>query len=88
VQAPEPARYLAEFHRIAELDLKLVDVIAIGALERSEMKAGAAGGDPCQLRYCFAVPTWWPVKKRAHDAVLTSGGSTTLSVTGSCRNGR
>jgi hypothetical protein len=44
------------------------NVIASGALECSNVKAGRAGGDPCQHCYRFALWAWWPVK-RAHDAV-------------------
>jgi len=45
-----------------------MDVIADRALECADVKARGAGGDPCQHRCCFALRTWWSVK-RAHDAV-------------------
>jgi hypothetical protein len=45
-----------------------MNVIASSALECSDVKAGRARGDTCQLGYSFALRTWWPVK-RAHDAV-------------------
>ena len=45
-----------------------MNVIASGAFECSDVKAGRAGGDTCQHRHRFALRTWWSVK-RAHDAV-------------------
>ena len=56
------------FHRIDKLDDLLMNVIASGAFERSDVKAGRAGSDPCQHCYGFALRTGWSVK-RAHDAV-------------------
>jgi hypothetical protein len=65
---PEPACHCARLHRIGNCAHTLVNVIASGALECSNVKAGRTRGDPRQHRYRFALWTWWPVK-RAHDAV-------------------
>jgi hypothetical protein len=62
---PQPARRFPRFHR-DKIDHALVNVIASGAFECSDVKAGRAGRDPCQ--HHFALRTWWSVK-RAHDAV-------------------
>jgi hypothetical protein len=45
-----------------------MNVIARGALECSDVEARPAGSDPGQDCSCFALWTWWPVK-RDHDAV-------------------
>ena len=46
----------------------LMNVIASRAFERSDVKAGRAGRDPCQHRHRLALRTWWSVE-RAQDAV-------------------
>jgi hypothetical protein len=65
--ALEPIRSFFGFHRIGQRDDALVNVIASTAFECSDVKARPAGGDPCQRCCCFALWTWWPVK-RDHDA--------------------
>ena len=65
---PEPARCRARLHRIDKLDHSLMNVFTSGALECSDVKAGRAGGDPCQHRHRFALRACWSVK-RAHDVV-------------------
>jgi hypothetical protein len=66
--APEPARGFFGFHRIAQRDRGLVNAIASGAFEYSDVKVrGGTGFDPCQQHHCFALWTWRPVK-RDHDA--------------------
>jgi len=64
---PEPTRCRARLHRIDKLDHSL-NVFTSGALECSDVKAGRAGGVPCQHRHRFALRIWWLVK-HAHDAV-------------------
>jgi hypothetical protein len=66
--APEPACHRCGFHRVGKRADTLMNVIASGAFECSDVKAGRARGDPGQHRYGSALRTWWPVK-RAHDAV-------------------
>jgi hypothetical protein len=66
--APQPTRSFEGFHRIDQRDRALMNAIASGALEYSDVKVG--GGtrfDPCQQHHCFALWTWRPVK-RDHDA--------------------
>ena len=66
--APEPAGCFPRFHRIEKGDHALMNVIASGAFECSDVKAGLTGIDPCQHRHRFALRTWWSVNK-AHDVV-------------------
>jgi hypothetical protein len=66
--APEPARCFQRFHRIDKIDHELMNVIASGAFERSDAKAGRASRDPRPQRSRFAFRTWWLVK-HAHDVV-------------------
>lgn len=46
--AAEPARCFKGHHRVDKFDYTLMDVIACGAFERSNVKARGAGGFPCQ----------------------------------------
>ena len=45
-----------------------MNMIASGAFECSDVKAGWARCNPCQHSYRFACRTWWSAK-RAHDVV-------------------
>jgi len=45
-----------------------MNLIASGAFECSDAKAGRPWRDPCPQRFRFALRTWWLVK-HAHDAV-------------------
>jgi hypothetical protein len=66
--APEPTSGFFGFHRIHERDRGLMNVIANGALEYSDVKVrGGTRRDPCQQHHCFALWTWRPVK-HDHDA--------------------
>ena len=65
---PEPARCRARLHRIDKLDHSLMNVFTSWTLECSDVKAGRAGGDPCQHRHRFALRACWSVK-HAHDVV-------------------
>jgi hypothetical protein len=65
---PEPARCFAGFHRIDQRDHALINVIAGTAFKCSDVKTRPTRGDPRQRCCCFALRTWWLVK-RAHDAV-------------------
>jgi hypothetical protein len=65
--APQPTRSFAGFNRIDQRDRTLMNAIASGALEYSDVKVrGGTRFDPCQQHHCFALWTWRPVK-RDHD---------------------
>jgi hypothetical protein len=66
--APKPTRCFRRFHRIADRDQALMNILAGGTFECSDIEAERAGRDPCQHRPGFALWAWWSVK-RAHDAV-------------------
>jgi hypothetical protein len=69
------------FHRVSQIGDNLMDVIASGAFECSDIEAGGAGRDACQHGSCLAGGARW--LQDNHDARLGSGGSVTeLSVTG------
>jgi hypothetical protein len=64
--AGKPTGSFFGFHRIDKLDNALVDVIASGTLERSNVKAGGARGNAGQHGSCLARGARWPQDN--HDA--------------------
>jgi len=63
-----------------------MNVVASGAFECSDVKAGQARCDPCQHRHRFALRTWWSVK-RVHDVVPYIRRERNTLITGRCRDG-
>jgi hypothetical protein len=79
----EPTHRFKGFHLIHQLDHELMDQTASRTFECPDVKARRSGGDTCQHHCCLALRARWSMND--HDARLGSGGSATLSVTGSCR---
>jgi len=83
--AGKPTGSFFGFHRIDKLDHALVDVITSGTFKRSNVKASGTRGDAGQHGSCLA--RWAKGPQKNQDASPWTGGSTTLSVTGGCRDG-
>jgi hypothetical protein len=74
--APQPTRGFAGFYRIDQRDLALMNAIARGAFEYSDVKVrGGTRFDPCQQHHCFALWTWRPVKCDHDGFALDQAGA-------------
>jgi hypothetical protein len=64
--AGKPTGGFFGFYRIGKLDHTLMDVIASGTFECSNVKAGGPGGNTCQHGSCSACGTAW--SEDEHDS--------------------
>jgi len=89
VRRPEfpgkPTQRSKGFHRVRQFDHNLMNVIAGGTFECSNIKAGRPEGDPRQHHSVFAIRATWPANGHGTRPLIRRESATELSVTDNCR---